>query len=107
MSLDDAIADMKNKILAISPGAEIKVVKMSDEEARTLGARAGRSPGGYQGRDFTAGDGLSQQGRIRHSGLCLRQGCTAVERLKPAHPFGHPPQIQNADLGRKVNNVGL
>ncbi len=34
MSLDDAIADMKNKILAISPGAEIKVVKMSDEEAR-------------------------------------------------------------------------
>lgn len=34
MSLDDAIADMKNRILAISPNAEIKVVKMSDEEAR-------------------------------------------------------------------------
>jgi hypothetical protein len=34
MSLDDAIADMKNKILAVSPGAVIKMVKMSDEEAR-------------------------------------------------------------------------
>ena len=34
MSLDDAIADIKKKILAVSPGAEIKVVKMSDEEAR-------------------------------------------------------------------------
>jgi hypothetical protein len=34
MPLDDAIADMKNRILAVSPGAEIKVVKMSDEEAR-------------------------------------------------------------------------
>lgn len=34
MSLDKAIADMKNTILAVSPGAEIKVVKMSDEEAR-------------------------------------------------------------------------
>ena len=34
MSLDDAIADMKKKILAVSLGAEIKVVKMSDEEAR-------------------------------------------------------------------------
>jgi len=34
MSLDDAIAEMKNKVLAVSPGAEIKVVKMSDEEAR-------------------------------------------------------------------------
>ena len=30
MSLDKAIADMKNKILAVSPGGEIKVVKMSD-----------------------------------------------------------------------------
>lgn len=34
MPLDDAIADMKNRTLAVSPGAEIKVVKMSDEEAR-------------------------------------------------------------------------
>ena len=34
MSLDDAIAEMKDKVLAVSPGAEIKVVKMSDEEAR-------------------------------------------------------------------------
>jgi hypothetical protein len=34
MSLDDAITDMKNKILAVSPGVEIKVVKMSEEEAR-------------------------------------------------------------------------
>jgi hypothetical protein len=34
MSIDNAIADMQNKILAVSPGAEIKVIKMSDEEAR-------------------------------------------------------------------------
>jgi hypothetical protein len=34
MPLDDAITEMKNKILAVSPGAEIKVVRMSDEEAR-------------------------------------------------------------------------
>jgi hypothetical protein len=34
MSLDDAITDMKNRILSVSPGAEIKVVKMSEEEAR-------------------------------------------------------------------------
>ena len=34
MSLDDAIAKMKDKVLAVSPGAEIKVVKMSGEEAR-------------------------------------------------------------------------
>jgi hypothetical protein len=34
MSLDDAIAEMKNKVLAVSPGAEIKAVKMSNEEAR-------------------------------------------------------------------------
>ena len=34
MSLEDAIAEMENKVLAVSPGAEIKVVKMSGEEAR-------------------------------------------------------------------------
>ena len=34
MSLDDAIQQMNDKIKAASPGAEIKVVKMSDEEAR-------------------------------------------------------------------------
>jgi hypothetical protein len=34
MSLDDAISDMKNKILAVSPGAEIRAVNISDEEAR-------------------------------------------------------------------------
>jgi hypothetical protein len=34
MSIDYAIAEMKNKIQAVSPGADIKVVKMSDEEAR-------------------------------------------------------------------------
>jgi hypothetical protein len=34
MSLEDAINDMKSKIGAVSKGAEIKVVKMSDEEAR-------------------------------------------------------------------------
>lgn len=34
MTLDEAINDMKTKISAVSQGAEIKVVKMSDEEAR-------------------------------------------------------------------------
>ena len=34
MSLDDAIQQMNDKIKAASPVAEIKVVKMSEEEAR-------------------------------------------------------------------------
>jgi hypothetical protein len=34
MSLDDAINDMKSRITAVSKNAEIKIVKMSDEEAR-------------------------------------------------------------------------
>ena len=34
MSIDAAINDMKAKISAVSKGAEIKTVKMSDEEAR-------------------------------------------------------------------------
>jgi hypothetical protein len=34
MSLDDAIRQMNDKINAACPGAEIKAVKMSDEEAR-------------------------------------------------------------------------
>ena len=34
MSLDEAIQQMSAKIKAASPGAEIKSVKMSDEEAR-------------------------------------------------------------------------
>ena len=34
MSLDDAIRQMNDKIKAACPGAEIKAVKMSDEEAR-------------------------------------------------------------------------
>ena len=34
MSLDDAIQQMNEKIKAASPGVEIKVVKMSEEEAR-------------------------------------------------------------------------
>ncbi len=34
MSLDDAIQQMQAKITAASQAAEIKVVKMSDEEAR-------------------------------------------------------------------------
>jgi hypothetical protein len=42
MSLDDAINDMKSKILAVSPGAQIKALKMSDEDARvTVLAPAG------------------------------------------------------------------
>lgn len=36
MSIDDAINDLKARIVAISPAAEIKVVKMSEEEARIL-----------------------------------------------------------------------
>jgi hypothetical protein len=34
MSLDEAIQQMRDKIKSASPGAEIKIVKMSDEEAR-------------------------------------------------------------------------
>ncbi len=34
MSIDTAINDMKAKISAVSKNAEIKTVKMSDEEAR-------------------------------------------------------------------------
>ena len=34
MSLDDAIQLMNDKIKAVSEGAEIKVVKVSEEEAR-------------------------------------------------------------------------
>ncbi len=34
MSLDEAIQQMSDKIKAACPGAEIKSVKMSDEEAR-------------------------------------------------------------------------
>jgi hypothetical protein len=34
MSLDEAINDLKTRITAVSPAAEIKVVKMSEEEAR-------------------------------------------------------------------------
>jgi hypothetical protein len=34
MSLDDAIKTMQSKITAASTGAQMKVVKMSDEEAR-------------------------------------------------------------------------
>ena len=34
MSLDEAIQQMSDKIKSASPGAEIKPVKMSDEEAR-------------------------------------------------------------------------
>jgi hypothetical protein len=34
MSLDDAIKDIQAKITAASGGAQMKVVKMSDEEAR-------------------------------------------------------------------------
>ena len=34
MSLDEAINDLKTRITAVSPVAEIKVVKMSEEEAR-------------------------------------------------------------------------
>jgi hypothetical protein len=34
MSLDDAIQQMNDKIKAACPSAEIKVVKMSEEEAR-------------------------------------------------------------------------
>jgi hypothetical protein len=34
MSLDEAIQEMSDKIKVACPGAEIKTVKMSDEEAR-------------------------------------------------------------------------
>ena len=42
MSIDDAIKDMQSKISAACAGADMKVVKMSDEEARiTVLAPAG------------------------------------------------------------------
>lgn len=42
MSIDDAAKDLQSKISAASAGAQIKVVKMSDEEARlTVLAPAG------------------------------------------------------------------
>ena len=42
MALDDAIKTMQSKITAASAGAQMKVVKMSDEEARiTVLAPAG------------------------------------------------------------------
>jgi len=34
MSIDDAIQDIQAKISAVSAGAQMKVVKMSDEEGR-------------------------------------------------------------------------
>ena len=34
MSLEDAIQQMSDKIKTVCPGAEIKTVKMSEEEAR-------------------------------------------------------------------------
>jgi len=42
MSIDDATKDLQSKISAVSAGAQMKVVKMSDEEARiTVLAPAG------------------------------------------------------------------
>lgn len=42
MSIDDAIQEMQSKITATSGGAQVKVVKMSEEEARiTVLAPAG------------------------------------------------------------------
>ncbi len=42
MSIDDAIKEMQSKITAVSGGAQVKVIKMSDEEARlTVLALAG------------------------------------------------------------------
>jgi hypothetical protein len=42
MSIDDAIKTMQSKITAVSAGAQMKIVKMSDEEARiTVLAPAG------------------------------------------------------------------
>ncbi len=42
MSIDDAIKEMQSKITAASGGAQMKVIKMSDEEARiTVLAPAG------------------------------------------------------------------
>lgn len=42
MSIDDAIKEMQSKITAVSGGAQMKVIKMSDEEARlTVLAPAG------------------------------------------------------------------
>jgi hypothetical protein len=46
MSLDDAIQQMNDKIRSASRGAEVKVVKISEEEARlSVYAPAGDIPG--------------------------------------------------------------
>ena len=37
MSLDEAIQQMSEKIKAVFPNVEIKIVKMSEEEARLSG----------------------------------------------------------------------
>lgn len=34
MTIDDAVADLKAKILAVAPTAEVRVMRASDEEAR-------------------------------------------------------------------------
>ena len=92
MSIDDAIAEMKNKILAVSPGAEIKVVKMSDEEARLSVFAPKGDLEAIKAATLQPAMDYFEQGRVRYSSLCLRQGCAAVERMNPPHP---PPPFPN------------
>lgn len=63
MSIDDAIQDMQAKIAALSGGAQTKVVKMSDEEARiTVLAPAGDIQKVKDGTFQPAMDYLTKEG---------------------------------------------
>jgi hypothetical protein len=63
MTLDEAIDSMRAKISAASPGAQVKVVKMSDEEARlTVLAPAGDIQGIKDATFLPAMDFLNNEG---------------------------------------------
>lgn len=63
MTLDQAIESMRAKITAASPGAQVKVVKMSDEEARlTVLAPAGDLQGIKEATFMPAMDFLNNEG---------------------------------------------
>ena len=63
MTLDEAIESMRAKISAASPGAQVKVVKMSDEEARlTVLAPASDIQGIKEATFLPAMDFLNHEG---------------------------------------------
>ncbi|PKN95512.1 MAG: hypothetical protein CVU44_02155 [Chloroflexi bacterium HGW-Chloroflexi-6] len=63
MTLDDAIKEMQSKISAASASAQMKIVKMSDEEARiTVLAPAGEIQAIKDGTFMPAMDLLNNEG---------------------------------------------